>query len=440
MGLLTRTTCLAAGALLAAALCAGDEPPALVVNGVPLSHEEVELALELSPLPAPPPDPTNAVYEDAAAARLGQALFFEPRLSGSGTFSCATCHDPAQGWADGRELAQATAHHPRHTMSLWNVAWNRWFFWDGRKDTLWSQALAPLEDPREQAGSRLRAVRFVLSDPAYARAYEQVFGAAPDLAGIPVDLADARPVSGEPEHPHDVAWRSLSPEQREGIDQVFVRLGKAIAAFERRIVSGNSRFDVFVQGLREDDPVKRGALDARELSGLRTFLGKGRCLLCHDGPNFTDSEFHDNRVPTSEGVDPGRILGLVAVKNDDFRSSGRHSDAPAAGSAKLDFLAIDDHSRKREFKTPTLRNVARTAPYMHEGQIATLAEVVEFYSTLAGATAPSVSGERIVQPLHLTAEEQADLVAFLESLTDETLPAELLGPPPEPFLPEPEDR
>jgi cytochrome c peroxidase len=428
----------AAPLLLAAAQSAREEPPALVASGVPLSRAEVEIALELSPLPDPPPDPTNAVYEDPVAARLGQALFYEARLSGTGTFSCATCHDPARSWTDGRPLAKAMEHHPRHTMTLWNVAWNRWFFWDGRKDTLWSQALAPIEDPREQASSRLRVVRFVLTDPEYRRAYEGVFGPAPELAGLPAEPLDARPVPGEPEHPHDVAWRALSPELQEGVNRAFANLGKAIAAFERRIVSRNSSFDRFVQGLREGDAAQREALGASATRGLRLFVGKGRCVLCHDGPNFTDSEFHDNRFPTSEGVDPGRILGLVALQRDPFSSSGPYSDAPAVGREKLDYLVIDDHRTQREFKTPTLRNVARTAPYMHEGQLATLADVVEFYSTLAGATAVSPGGERTVQPLHLDEREKADLVAFLETLTDEGLPADLLVPPPT-FVPA-EDR
>ncbi len=401
-----------------------------------MSAEELALALEFSPLPPPPPDATNAVYENEAAARLGQALFFEERLSGPGTFSCATCHDPSRSWTDGRPLAKATAHHPRHTMTLWNVAFNRWFFWDGRKDTLWSQALAPLEDPREQAGSRLRAVRFVLSDPGYRRAYTQVFGPAPDLARVPAEVVDARPVPGEPEHPHDVAWRALAPADQESANRAFVHLGKAIAAFERRLVSRRAPFDVFVEGLREDDARKTSALGPGALRGLKLFLGKARCLLCHDGPNFSDSEFHDNRVPTSEGVDPGRVLGLVALKRDPFRSSGGFSDSPETGHQKLDYLVLDDHRPAREFKTPTLRNIARTAPYMHEGQIATLAEVIEFYSTLADAAEFRQGGEKIVRPLFLSEQEKADLVAFLESLTDEALPAGLSTPPPEPYLPE----
>src|SRR5262245_5439427 len=115
----------------------------------PTARDARTILLELSPLPAPPADPTNAVYERPAAARLGQALFYDTRLSADGTVACATCHQPAKSWTDGKPLGVGLAQVSRHTMTLWNVAYNRWFFWDGRKDTLWSQALGPLEDARE---------------------------------------------------------------------------------------------------------------------------------------------------------------------------------------------------------------------------------------------------------------------------------------------------
>src|SRR5262249_2967624 len=125
-----------------------DAPPVL-------TEKERSPLLELSPLPTIPPDPTNAVYESEAAARLGQALFFDTRLSANGSVACATCHDPRKSWTDGKPLGSGISGLARHTMTLWNVAYNRWFFWDGRKDSLWSQALGPLEDGREHGTSRL---------------------------------------------------------------------------------------------------------------------------------------------------------------------------------------------------------------------------------------------------------------------------------------------
>ncbi len=396
---------------------------------VELTADELELVLQFSPLPPPPRDPTNAVYESETAARLGQALFYDVRFSGNGAFSCATCHDPKLGFADGRQLAKARAHHPRHTMSLWNVGYNRWFFWDGRKDTLWSQALAPLEDPREQASSRLQVIHTVAADAGYARAYAEVFGPLPDLSDAQRFPKEGRPMPAEPEHPHAQAWVSMQPADQEAVNRAFVNVGKAIAAFERQLVSDRSPFDVFVEGLRERDAVKQRALSESALRGLKLFVGKARCHLCHDGPTFTDLEFHDSRIPVSEaGADPGRSLGIKNLLADPFNSLGAYSDDRVHARGKLS-LKVDSHRSASEFKTPTLRNIVRTAPYMHEGQFATLSEVVEFYSTLEGASPLREGGERLLQPLDLAPEEKQDLVAFLESLTDETLDPDLLGPP-----------
>lgn len=400
------------------------------------SQDQVRaLALEFSPLPPVPADPTNAVYESEAAARLGQALFYDERLSGPGNVSCATCHDPAQSFTDGRELAEAVAHLPRHTMTLWNVAYERWFFWDGRKDTLWSQALGPLEDPREHASSRLEIAHALADDPDYVRAYSDVFGAFPDLSDDARFPPAGRPVPEQDGHPQALAWASMTPADQEVINRVFSNVGKAIAAFERQLVSRDAPFDRYVAGLRSGDPGATEVLSESARRGLALFVGKGRCHLCHDGPNFTDGEFHTNLVPTGEGVDPGRPLGIHQLMRDPFNSRSKYADDNGAtGGRKLELVPADAHV-PGEFKTPTLRNVARTAPYMHEGQIATLADVVEFYSTLENAAAPRVHGEKLIQPLHLTDQERADLVAFLESLTDEDLPEELLAPPARPFLP-----
>jgi len=397
--------------------------------------EERAILLELSPLPEPPRDPTNAVFESAAAARLGQALFFDARLSADGSISCASCHSPAKSWTDGKPLARGLSGLARHTMTLWNVAHNRWFFWDGRKDSLWSQALGPLEDPREHGTSRLAILHVIAGDPGLSRAWREVFGELPELGDARRFPREGRPVPAEPEHAHALAWAAMTPEDQEAVTRAFARVGKAIAAFERQLVSRSAPFDRFVEGLRTNDAAAMAALDARAQRGAMLFVGKARCVLCHDGPNFTDFEFHDNRVPVGEeGGDPGRKLGLRQLRADPFNTLGTYADdGGESGRIKLGLLVRESHLGK-QFKTPTLRNVARTAPYMHEGQFASLAEVVHFYSRLENAS-PENPSERIVQPLDLGAEEEVDLVAFLESLTDESLPDELRGPPPTPYVP-----
>ncbi len=394
-----------------------------------LTPEQRELALEFSPLPDPPPDPTNAVYENEDAARFGQALFFDTRLSGPGNVSCATCHDPAQSFSDGRPRAMAVKLGPKHTMSLWNVAYGRWFFWNGRKDSLWSQALTPLEDFREHASSRLQIAHVIADDAKYRDAYATLFGALPALDDTARFPAEGRPVYRQPEHPHSQAWATMTAADQNAVDDVFANVGKSIAAYERNIVSRHAPFDVFVEGLRENDAEKQRALSPSAQRGFALFAGKGKCLVCHDGPNFSDGEFHSNRAPTEENADPGRPFGVRELMRDPFNTRGRHADdGGEVGRQKLEIVGRPVHL-PGEFKTPTLRNVARTAPYMREGQIATLEDVVEFYSSLDGALPLHRSSEQILQPLHLTDEEQADLLAFLRSLTDESLPARFLGPP-----------
>ncbi|MSR62815.1 MAG: hypothetical protein EXS08_10270 [Planctomycetes bacterium] len=393
----------------------------------PAAGDARRILLELSPVPAPPPDPTNAVYANPAAALLGQALFYDARLSADGTVSCATCHQPGKSWTDAKPIGFGLASVSRHTMTLWNVAYNRWFFWDGRKDTLWSQALGPLEDAREHGTSRLAILHLLAEDADYARAYRQIFGALPELAQLP---HEGRPVAGEPEHPQQLAWDTLDVETQEAVTRAFVNVGKAIAAFERLLVSRDAPFDRYVSALRSDDAAGSAAYDARARRGAELFVGKARCVFCHDGPSFTDLEFHDNRVPVGElGGDPGRKLGVKRLKLDPLNSRSVYADdGGETGKRKITQLVVDSHGGK-SFKTPTLRNIARTAPYMHEGQFATLEDVVHFYDTLENAT-PEIGSERLIQPLGLSAEERAELLAFLESLTDESLPPELLAPPP----------
>ena len=423
--------------LLATALSGtltAEDPPTAQVSSE-LTAELRALALEFSPLPDVPLDPTNRVADDPAAARLGQAFFYDKRLSGPGTVSCATCHDPALGWGDGRALAKGVANHPRHSMTLWNVAYNRWFFWDGRKDSLWSQALGPLEDPREHASSRLQLVHVVADDPAYVRAYRDVFGPLPELSDAERFPPQGRPVDGDDGHEHARAWATMSSGDQLAVNVMFANMGKAFAAFQRKIVSRHAPFDVFVEGLRGADPEKQSALSASAQRGFALFAGRAQCIACHDGPQFTDKEFHTNLVPTGEGDDPGRGLGVMRLKDDPFNGASVFADdGGERARSKLSFPR-GGWELPGSFKTPSLRNVAGTAPYMHEGQIATLEEVVEFYSTLENAAKPGLHDEKILRPLQLSDGEKADLMAFLISLTDEELPVELLAAPETPYMP-----
>ena len=388
------------------------------------STEELRNLLRASPVPALPSDPTNAVADDPDAAEFGQLLFYDERLSSDGSVACATCHDPGQGWSDGRAKGQGLAALDVHTPSLWNVAYNRWFFWDGRADSLWSQALQPLEEPMEHGGSRLQFAHLVAEDPALREAYERSFGALPELPA----QREGRPVPGAPEHPHAVAWETLPEEQQRSVDRVFSNLGKSIAAFERQLVSAEAPFDRFVRGLDTGDADDLAALSSDAQAGAKLFFGKARCHLCHQGPLFTDMEFHDARIP---GVtQAGRYEGIRRVLADPFNGLGPFSDDRGdEARTKLAYLLRSPHTR-REFKTPGLRNVAASAPYMHGGQYANLGEVVDHYSTLEDAPRPThADPEEVLVPLLLSAAEKEQLVDFLESLNSGPPDPRFSGPP-----------
>ena len=398
-----------------------------------LTPAEVSLARELSPVPSMPSDPTNAVADDPRAARFGQALFFDTRLSGPGDVACVTCHQPDLGFGDGRPVAMAISEHTRHSMTLWNVGYQRWFFWDGRKDSLWSQALAPFEDPREHGTSRLGVLHVVAEDPAYKAAFEELFGPLPDLRDGARFPDHGRPVPDDDEHPHAVAWNAMEPADRQAVDQSYASIGKAIAAYERLLVSSASPFDAFVRQLGDrpggSDGGEPVSLSPSAQRGFSLFVGRGQCLVCHDGALFTDLEFHSNRLGAGAHPDPGRAKGIIDLRADPFNSASAFADDDGRTGRTRMKVAPKDFHIPGDYKTPSLRNVAVTAPYMHDGRFATLEDVIDFYSTLEDAAPMHPGGETIVQPRHFTDGEKADLLAFLRSLTDTTLDESLKHAP-----------
>ncbi|MBL8859001.1 MAG: methylamine utilization protein [Planctomycetes bacterium] len=374
-----------------------ESPPGVVFDATTRAR-----ILQHSPLPALPPDPTNRVADDNDASRLGWALFYDKRLSKDGSIACATCHDPAHAFTDGRAVSRGLADGQRNTPTLYNTAWQRWYFWDGRADSLWAQALDPLEDPLEMGGSRASILGVVASDELLRANYERVFG-------------------------------TLQTKGTEDLDRAFANVGKSIAAFERKLVSRESAFDRFARALRENDAAAQSAYPLAARRGLALFVGRADCRLCHSGPLFSDGEFHDIGVPSRGDAtrpEPMRRSAIALLLKNPFRAAGAFSDAPTGRRAlELGTLA-ETSDLYGQVKTPSLRNVARTAPYMHAGQFETLEQVLRFYSTREGALAPGHHGETILKPLNFTPEETADLLAFLNTLTDESLTETLKRAPP----------
>jgi cytochrome c peroxidase len=429
---------LVASAVQLAASAPASRPALEVGPEIEISDTLKSRILQHSPLPPLPPDPTNRVADDPAAARLGQYLFFEPRLSRDGRISCATCHDPTASFSDGKPLGKGVAATDRNTPALWNVAYNRWFFWDGRSDSLWSQVLQPIEDPREMNSSRLGVAHVIAGDAEMRSAYEAIFGQLPPLDDLSRFPPGGRPFPADaPPYPEAAAWRKMTLTDQDAVNRILANVGKAIAAFERKLISRDSPFDRFARALRDGDSRAMAEYPPDALRGARIFMEKGSCRLCHAGPNFTDNEFHTVRVRPlggGEPIDPSRRRGIERLLADAFNAGGAYSDdvkSPAA--ERLEFL-VARADFWGAFKTPSLRNVARTAPYMHQGQFRDLDAVIEHYSTFRDSLPRDHHSvrETVLQPLNLSVEAKRDLRAFLESLTDESIDPALRKKPESP--------
>jgi cytochrome c peroxidase len=393
-----------------------------------LTGEERAKLATLSPLGPPPADPTNAYADHPGAARLGQRLFFDADLSGPllvdsalgragerGRVACHTCHDgPALD--DQRPLPNhvsiGTRAGGRNSPPVLNSAHYAWTNWGGRFDSQWSLVLGAIENPEVMNGTRVAVIRTVYAK--YRDDYDAVFP-------VPLDPA-LDPAAGSARFPADArpsaaggAWEAMAEADRAIVDRAFADVGKAVAAYMRLLVAGDAPFDRFAAG---DD----GAIPPAARRGYRLFLR--HCESCHGGPHFQDDAFHALGVaqfgPGVPEVDLGRFTDVVPLLASSFNTAGPHSDGPG----RLGDLA-QDPAQRGQFRTPTLRNVAVTAPYMHAGQLATLDAVVAFYNAGGGRVAGIVKSAQLVR-LDLTAEEQADLVAFMESLTDTRVPPGLL--------------
>ena len=395
----------------------------------PFDAEQADRVLAMSPLPPPPPDPTNAWADDADAAHLGQWLFFDQRFSSNGRVSCATCHLPEEGWADARALSEGVGETARHANTVWNTAYNRWMFWDGRSDSHWAQALAPIEDGNEHGFDRLAAAHLITTDPELSAAFEAVFGEPGDFSDPERFPANGRPTV-DPADPQGIAWAGMATDDQDAVNLLWSHVGKAIAAFERTIVTRHAPIDDLVDAYRAGDVAALEAADPAVIEGLQIFTGRGNCHFCHLGPNFTNGEFHSIGLGERAWLDPGdrgRFDGIPKVLADPFNGTGPFSDDPVAGAEKLQHLAQTAETMG-QFKVPTLRNVATRKRFMHGGQFETLEDVVGYYSAV-DETPTWGHREEFMEPLDLTEAEVASVVAFLNALTgDDTADIPTLAP------------
>jgi cytochrome c peroxidase len=336
-------------------------------------------------------DASNRADRRPAAVAFGRMLFFERGLSADGSLSCASCHRPETAFQDGRHVAQGGRTGPRNTPSLLDAAQRRWLGWDGAHDSLWSASLAPLLAVGEQGQTVAGLAAWVRAQPARGRLWRAALGSAP-----PPD--------------DDTA--------------VAVGLAKALAAYQATLVSPRTPFDDFRDALLQGDRRAAARYPLAAQRGLRLFIGSARCHVCHAGPAFSNGEFADIGVSffVDGGVDAGRHGGLARLQASPMSRLGPHNDAGVADPrATTTRHVVALHRHFGEFRVPGLRQLVHTAPYMHDGSVATIEDVVRHYSEL-NEERLHADGERILRRLDLGTEQAADLAAFLRSLSAASLP------------------
>lgn len=357
-------------------------------------------------------DSSNRFQGKTAAISLGRELFFDPQLSAAAEVSCASCHQPDRKFTDGRRLAFGSKQVNRHTPGLLGTSYADWYYWDGRRDSLWSQAITPLEADGEMDNDRLAVVRYVLTSPAYQSRYAELTGDSLDLTSLP---PNASPFGNESLR---TAWSRLSQRQKNAINRAFSNIGKAIASYVATLQPGASRFDRFAAAvLNGDEDVALTMLNRDEIDGLRLFIdpAKTHCLRCHNGPLLSNHGFHNIGTSADQKghQDAGRAVGLRSALHDPFNCRGAFSDADAAECREFRF-GLSEHATLGAFKVPSLRNLTATAPYGHDGRFASLADVLEYYRISPASSAPGNE----LPPLELSDSETRQLAMFLETLTE----------------------
>lgn len=351
---------------------------------------EAERAMILSHGPWPvrtAPDPSNRFSGKPPVIAFGRTLFFSKELSAGRDLSCASCHIPAKGFADGRQRSTGARLVDRNAIGLANLRLNRWFGWAGQSDTLWAQSIHPILDSRELGLTARTLAARISANEALARAYRAATG---------------------------VTVTAVAPEQ------VLVAVAKALAAFQETLTTGRTPFDRFRDALASGDAKGIAAYPESAKRGLKIFVGKGNCSVCHFGPNFTNGEFHN--IGMIHFVEPGRVDagrygGLRAVKASRYNLLGPFNDDPTRATAGFTRRAKLHPRNWGEFRVPSLRNLRRTAPYMHDGSKATLRDVILHYSLIDEERLHS-DGERLLRPLRLKPREIDDLIAFLRTLEE----------------------
>jgi cytochrome c peroxidase len=401
--------------------------------------EEFAQVQKLGPLGEIPADPTNMYADHAGAAAFGQRLFFEksyahaltvsdPTLGvvgDKGKVACVSCHDPKLFYAEARGsgVSLGVKWTTRNSPTLVNAAFNTWWSWGGKQDTIWHQGANGCESADNFGGNRLEYAHILYAK--YRTDYDAIFAVPLDPALDPLAADAARfPAQGKPKSKAadpDGPWELMTAADRDIINRILANAGKSLEAYQRQLISRNAPIDRYIAGDHD-------ALSPPQKRGLALFLGKAACVDCHSGPTFSDQQFHNTGVPqiglNVPRTDEGRFADLSRLLSNTFNGGGKYSDDPAAGAAKLAGMTLGDDLQGK-FLTPMLRHIESTGPYFHNGSLNTLWDVVHFYNMGGGSSGFSGVKDPRMVPLLLTTKEEDDLVSFLKALTGEPVPAAL---------------
>ncbi len=358
---------------------------------------------------------SNEFADNPKAVSFGKKLFFDNKLSSNGKVACATCHIPDYNFTDALPVAHGIKDTTRRSMSLAGMAYSPWLFWDGRTDSLWAQALGPLENPLEHGISRAKCL-FIIRDH-YNYQYQELFGIVPKYSDKSIS-PNARPATDDPEI--QALWDVIPEDKQLEINRLFVNIGKSIAAYVRTIQYGPSTFDHYVKALLKDETDTLKTIYTQdEAVGLKLFISKGQCIRCHNGPLLTNNDFHNVGVPVPSNLpsDPGRAPAIKMVRTNEFNCLGMYSDASPGDCNELKYMDTDEKKYEKAFKTPSLRNVAERPPYMHAGQFGSLSEVLKFYqqNSLQNIKQPEMNLE--ISHGTLSDEELRLIESFLKTLS-----------------------
>jgi cytochrome c peroxidase len=503
-------------------LCTGD--------GCGWSEQEKSALIELSRYPGPPTDSSNKYDSNPDAIQLGKLLYHDTRFSGPSTqvdalgrampfgrvnkgdntgVACVSCHDAAHGNIDPMttpgNVSVGAGWTFANALSTCNASYYALHLWNGRADSLWSQAVADNENGLTTNGNRLHTA-WVIQDH-YRDRYNAVFpeyslplegsssawqsrvdasgqqctvtaGACPSdcrvvtgtngntgcfprfpLAGKPGKVAGCQP--GDAGEPFGDAFDCMADEDQKAVTRVLVNFAKAIAAYENQLVTKDAPFDQWIADLKAGKGDVSTAITDQAKHGARLFVGKAACNECHTGWLFSDNKFHnvgvdqvgagipkiddcpaggvcdcaaasDTHAGPKNCIPWGAYDGIDKLQQNKFRRDSMWSDDTTATTAG-DFVTMkltdkDGQALKGAYRTPSLRNVAQTAPYFHNGSFANLKDVIAHYNTAGSSSAPGFRSAAI-KPLYLTQDEQEALEAFLRTLNDAPLPADLVAPP-----------